>query len=248
MKIFITGEKKLVDEYALACANKNHNVSILYNSNNQEIPQHEQIVAVKKPAKEIELAIELTNIDCSQKKTNIEMLDATLAPGALILCSTVTVNATECARWCAAPHLIAGIDAFPTLLANKLVEVAIPVQHNNLALDPAKEFFSSLEKEIAEIDDRIGMVTPRIIVQIVNEACYEVMQNVARPDNIDEVAIAGNNYPKGPFQWLDAIGADQIIAVLEALHRDSGEERYAVAPLLRKIAVAGEFWKKNKIS
>ncbi len=240
MKIFITGETRLVDEYALLCTEKGHSVSVM----GMTATGHEQIVHVKKMPKETEVAIELNNLDRGHKRRAIESIDAALAPDALLLCSTVVVPATECARWCSGSRLLAGINAIPGLLGNALVETAIPGQYNDIITERVREFFTTLGKEIACIDDRIGMITPRLIAQIVNEGCYEAMQGIADVRNIDETMTLGAGYPKGPFQWLDAIGADQIVAILDALRHDTGQERFAAAPLLRKIALAGEFWKK----
>ncbi len=84
------------------------------------------------------------------------------------------------------------------------------------------------------VEDRVGMVTPRIVTMIINEAHYTVQEGTATKKDIDLGMKLGTNYPYGPFEWCDLIGVQQVYEILEALYEDSKEERYKVAPLLKK--------------
>lgn len=84
------------------------------------------------------------------------------------------------------------------------------------------------------VDDRIGLVTPRIVLMIINEAFYTVMEGTASKEDIDQGMKLGTNYPFGPFEWCEKIGISQVYETLEAIYEDTKEERYKIAPLLKK--------------
>ena len=91
-----------------------------------------------------------------------------------------------------------------------------------------------LGTEITLVDDRVGMVTPRIIAMIINEAYYTVQEGTASKADIDTGMKLGTNYPMGPFEWVQKWGLTNIYELLEALYLDSKDERYKICPLLKK--------------
>jgi 3-hydroxybutyryl-CoA dehydrogenase len=245
-KIYIIGETSLVNEYAELCARNGHSVAYQYTKDELHSPgiKQKNIIRANTPTKNTAIALELTNCDQVQKKKNIQMLDKLLLPSTALLCSTITTTATECAHWLKKTRVCIGISAFPTLISNKLIELSIPAHHTDKGIPEIQAFFASLGKESAIVDDRIGMVLPRILAQIINEAMIVSTQQLALPATIDTAMKLGADYPHGPIEWLGTITAPQVVAVLDALHHDTGDERYAAVPLLRKMAAAGEFWKK----
>jgi 3-hydroxybutyryl-CoA dehydrogenase len=80
-------------------------------------------------------------------------------------------------------------------------------------------------------------VLGRIVCQLVNEACFAVGEGVGSEQDVDDGMVLGLNHPRGPFAWLEAIGAPHVLAVLDALRAELGEERYRAAPLLRRLAI-----------
>jgi 3-hydroxybutyryl-CoA dehydrogenase len=188
------------------------------------------------------IAIELTNIDISTKKRNLQALDKNLSSSTIILTSSVTVTATEQATWIKHPQRLSGICALPGLLNTKLIEAAPTVHTERAFISQAQEFFMQLGKEVAVVQDRVGMVMPRILCMLINEASFAVMDGIATPNDIDTAMKLGTNYPFGPIEWADRIGMPQVLAVLEAIHRDLGEERYRIAPLLRQLATGTKWW------
>ena len=103
-----------------------------------------------------------------------------------------------------------------------------------------------MKKETAMVQDSVGMVMPRILCQIINEALFTAQNDVASPNDIDEAMKHGTNYPRGPIAWGEMIGFPNVVAVLDALYDNHHEERYRVAPLLRQMAIAGVFWKTKE--
>ena len=123
-----------------------------------------------------------------------------------------------------------GIAGDPTFLERPLLEVS--EHHNNRA--DARKLFSQLGIEATLVDDRVGLVTPRIISMIINEAYYTVMEGTATREDIDTGMKLGTNYPMGPFEWAEKWGIINIYELLEAMYLDSKDERYKICPLLKQ--------------
>src|ERR1041385_6208584 len=126
---------------------------------------------------------------------------------------------------------IVGVPMLPNHFASqKHLEYSLPLQARHSA-DSVLTFFSTLGKTGEQIQDCIGGVFPRTLAMIVNEAAFAVQESVATAVDIDVAMKLGTNYPKGPLAWCDEIGASVFVAILEALAREYGPERYRVAAL-----------------
>jgi len=193
------------------------------------------------------VAIELTNIDISRKKKNIEKLAKVLPETAPILTSSITITATEQSAWITGKHRLVGIAALPTFLDKPLVEVAPTIYTPKETLDVVTRLFRTIDKEIEIVQDRVGMVLPRILCQVINEAAFAITEDVAAPDDIDKALTLGMNFPLGPIKWAEQIGLDQVYAVLAALRTDLQEERYRIAPILKQMASTDIWWKQPTV-
>jgi 3-hydroxybutyryl-CoA dehydrogenase len=131
-----------------------------------------------------------------------------------------------------------GFVALPDLPRARVVEVVgRRPEVDDRALAAAGEYFAGLGKHVERVlADRPGLVLGRIVCQVVNEAHFAVGQGVATPSDVDTAMRLGFNYPRGPFEWAEAIGPARVVSVLDALRSELGEERYRVAPLLRRAA------------
>jgi len=107
-------------------------------------------------------------------------------------------------------HRLVGIAALPTLIRNSVIEVSPTVYTSESAVDVARKFFISLKKEIAVVQDRVGMVLPRILCQIINEAMFAVQQDVALPKDIDTAMRLGMNYPSVRLSGGKESGFNQV--------------------------------------
>jgi 3-hydroxybutyryl-CoA dehydrogenase len=96
-----------------------------------------------------------------------------------------------------------------------------------------------------EVNDYPGFVSNRVLMPMINEAVYCVMEGVATPDAVDTVMKLGMNHPLGPLALADLIGLDVCLAILEVLHRGLGDDKYRPCPLLRKMVAAGRLGRKS---
>jgi 3-hydroxybutyryl-CoA dehydrogenase len=130
----------------------------------------------------------------------------------------------------------AGFHAVPPLDGTALVELTRTATTTAVAVERTEAFFTSLGRHVEWVQDAPGLVLGRIVCQLVNEACFAAGEGVGTPADVDDGMVLGLNHPRGPFAWLDAIGLPHVLAVLDALHVELGEERYRAAPMLRRLA------------
>lgn len=124
-----------------------------------------------------------------------------------------------------------GFAGIPGFINRDIWEISSLKGQNTKALSP---MLSSFNIEPIPVDDRVGMVTPRVVAMIINEAYYTVMEGTAEKEDIDIAMQLGTNYPGGPFQWLENIGIAHVYELLDALYEDTREERYKICPLLKQ--------------
>jgi 3-hydroxybutyryl-CoA dehydrogenase len=229
--VCLVGDERLVKEYSAAFQEKGIAVQELKN-----------LASLKTSAKKITAALELTIGATEQKRKNLQALDEALPPNVPIVSNALTETILSQSHRMKHRHRFVGIAAFPTLLSNQLVELSPSLHTAKETADTVKALFESVKKETAMVQDAVGMVMPRILCQIINEALFTVQNDVATPKDIDEAMKYGTNYPHGPIAWGELIGFSNVVAVLDALYHQHHEERYKVAPLLRQMAIAGVFW------
>jgi len=146
----------------------------------------------------------------------------------LLLCARASLAAQE------GDGPAAGFHALPPLEASSLVELTRGPFTSRLAADRAEAFFAALGKHTAWVGDAPGLVLGRIVCQLVNEAAFALGEGVGSVEDIDDGMVLGMNHPRGPLEWCDLVGIDHVTEVLAALHEETGEERYRMAPELRR--------------
>lgn len=184
------------------------------------------------------LVIETCAGDEAKKKAIIQRLDAA-SPSSIILTSCLGFSATRIASWTAKPERVVGFAALYPLKDKKVVELSAGIRTQTQALQETEAFFRALEKEPVRVKDAPGLIFARILSLIINEAARSLDEGVAPAEEIDTAMRLGVNYPLGPLRWADRIGLDEVLAVLEGLQRETGDDRYRPAPLLSKMVLAG---------
>jgi 3-hydroxybutyryl-CoA dehydrogenase len=162
----------------------------------------------------------------------IEM-DRILPHNLPLFCQCAQVTLEKAATWAHHPERLVGFDGLFLSTGKAATLVASPDLNPDVRRD-AEAFIHSLGRHAVWIQDSPGLVLPRIVSMLANEAAFAVAENVTDPETIDQAMQLGANYPEGPLVWARKIGLSKIIAVLDHLKAEYGEERYRCSPLLRR--------------
>jgi 3-hydroxybutyryl-CoA dehydrogenase len=200
---------------------------------------------IKSHEKNVDVVIETTNLPLDKKKEFLQKIESFISNDTLILSTCLAISATETASWLKHPSRLIGFAAFAPWDNAQLIEIAPALQTDSIYIEKAKYFLRLLGKDIEVVEDEVGLVFPRILSLIINEAAFALTEGIAKKEDIDSAMMKGTNYPMGPLAWADQIGIDDVYAVLTGLYKNLGEERYRPAPILRKMVHAGWLGKKT---
>ena len=172
-------------------------------------------------------------------------LDRHADPGAVLATNTSSISITEIAgRTSRADHVI-GMHFMNPVPVMQLVEVIRGLATSDATMQRVLGWSRTIGKTPVEVNDYPGFVANRILMPMINEAIYCVMEGVGTPEAVDTVMKLGMNHPMGPLALADFIGLDTCLAILEVLHDGLGDPKYRPAPLLRKYVAAGWLGKKS---
>ncbi len=239
VQVLLIGEPPLTDELAGLCRNAGLQAS-LHRSGAAAAPE---TIAAK--AQAASFALDVICADVDAKQDLVRLLDNSLPADALLLTACLPVTATQAAAWTAHRGRVVGFGALPPLAKNSLVELALPLQGQDGALARPRAFFDRLGLQTAVVRDTPGLVLPRVVCCLVNEAAYAITERVAEPSDIDTAMKLGANYPRGPLEWADIIGLDVVLGVLTGLHQETGDDHFRPAPLLKQLVRAGRLGKRT---
>ncbi|CAG0928617.1 3-hydroxybutyryl-CoA dehydrogenase [Thermoflexales bacterium] len=241
-KIVIAGESPLVEDLAALCVDAGYEVSMYLI---EDLIDSGALRRLSDDAKKAQLAIDVVVESLDTKRDLIRTLDQALPADAPLITAALSVTATQVGAWASQADWVVGFGALSPLKHGNLIELAPGLQTDPSTLGKVQKFFTGLGLETAVVEDSVGLVLPRIVCCLVNEAAYALMENVAQPHDIDTAMKLGTNYPLGPLEWGDLIGLDVVLAVLRGLYDEYGDDRYRPAPLLKQMVRAGRLGKKN---
>lgn len=189
---------------------------------------------------EVDLLIEMHHQDAAQKQAVLETAGRLVTAAGLICSSALNASATAAGAWSGRPQQTVGCAFFPAFEQQEnIVELAAGLGTSSQTLDAAVSFWSELGLIPVIVGDGVGLVRGRVICCLINEALSAVQSGLAAPEDIDTAMQLGTGYPQGPLAWGEALGFDTVLAVMNALYEEWGEDRYRPAPLLKHLVLAG---------
>jgi 3-hydroxybutyryl-CoA dehydrogenase len=238
----LIGEIPFVDQLAPLCIDAGYAVST---HRVEDALESGGLDRVRREAGRAGVAVDVVSASLDAKRTIVSALDAALPPEALLLASALSSTATHAGSWTQMPNRMVGFAALPPVARGGTIEVAAGLRSDPSMVDRAGEFFASLGMDTAIVKDSVGLVLPRIVCGLVNEAAIALAEGVAEPGDIDLAMQLGTNYPRGPLEWGDLIGLDVVLAVLRGLHEETGDDRYRPATIIRQYVRAGWLGEKT---
>jgi 3-hydroxybutyryl-CoA dehydrogenase len=192
-----------------------------------------------------DLAIEAVTETLEVKTEVFQALDEQLEDGAILASNTSSISITELGGHTGRPDKFIGMHFFNPVPVMKLVEVIRGIETSDETYEAVHELAERLGKEPVEVQDYPGFVSNRILVPMINEAVYCLMEGVAGPEEVDTVMKLGMGHPMGPLELADFVGIDVCLSVMEVLHEGLGDDKYRPCPLLKRYVAAGRLGRKS---
>ncbi len=195
---------------------------------------------------EADIVIEAATENIDLKKEIFRTIDKVCTPDTLLGTNTSSISITEIAAVTTRPDWVIGVHFMNPVPMMKLVEVICGYKTSEGTLEKILDYVNTLGKTPVQCNDYPGFVANRILMPMINEAIYALMEGVATKEAIDEIMKLGMGHPKGPLALADLIGLDVCLAIMEVLYRELGDCKYRPCPLLKKMVAAGMLGQKTK--
>ena len=200
---------------------------------------------LRRAAAGAQLVVEAATENAGIKKEIFTMLDAAAPVNAILASNTSSISITEIAAVTKRPGKVIGMHFMNPVPVMKLVEVIRGLGTTDETYAAIKSLCERIDKTPVEVHDYPGFVSNRVLLPMLNEAMYCVMEGVATPEAIDTVMKLGMNHPMGPLMLADFIGLDVCLAIMNVLHGGLGDSKYRPCPLLKKMVAAGYLGRKS---
>ena len=192
-----------------------------------------------------EFVVEAVPEQLELKREVLREADRVLRPEAILATNTSSISVTTLAAATQRPERFIGMHFMNPVPVMPLVEVIRALQTSNETFETSLKLCEKLEKKPVAVADSPGFVSNRVLMPLINEAAFCVMEGVATPESVDAVMKLGMNHPMGPLELADFIGLDVCLDVMEVLFTGFGDPKFRPCPLLRKMVSAGWLGKKS---
>jgi len=194
---------------------------------------------------EADFIIEAVVEDLEIKSKVFESMDGLARPGVILASNTSSISITKIASRTKRPDKIIGMHFMNPVPVMTLVEIVRGLATSDETYQTTKQLAESLGKTPVEVNDFPGFVSNRVLMPMINEAIYCVMEGVGTAEAVDSVMKLGMNHPMGPLTVADLIGLDVCLNIMEVLYTGFGDSKYRPCPLLRKMVDAGHLGRKT---
>jgi 3-hydroxybutyryl-CoA dehydrogenase len=194
---------------------------------------------------DVDYVVEAVIENLDVKKSIFSKLDAITRPDVILTSNTSSISITTIGAFTKRPQLVLGMHFMNPVPLMTLVELIRGQATSPEAMATATELCKTLGKIPVEAADYPGFIANRILMPMINEAIFAVMEGVGTPEAIDQVMKLGMNHPMGPLTLADFIGLDVCLAIMDVLYTGMGDPKYRACPLLRRMVAAGQLGKKS---
>jgi 3-hydroxybutyryl-CoA dehydrogenase len=192
-----------------------------------------------------DFAVEAVPEQLDLKLRVLKEADAALKPGVILASNTSSISITQLAAQTSRPEKFIGMHFMNPVPIMVLVEVIRGLATSEETFAATMSLCEKLGKKPVAVNDSPGFVSNRVLMPLINEAAFCVMEGVATPESVDAVMKLGMNHPMGPLELADFIGLDVCVDILEVLYKGFGDPKYRACPLLRKYVAAGWLGRKS---
>ena len=192
-----------------------------------------------------DFAVEAVPEQLDLKVRLLKDVDAVLKPGVILASNTSSISITQLGAQTSRPEKFIGMHFMNPVPVMALVEVIRGLATSDDTFQTTTLLCEKLEKKPVAVNDAPGFVSNRVLMPLINEAAFAVMEGVATPEAVDAVMKMGMNHPMGPLELADFIGLDVCVNILEVLQTGFGDPKYRACPLLRKYVAAGWLGRKS---
>jgi 3-hydroxybutyryl-CoA dehydrogenase len=192
-----------------------------------------------------DLVVEAVPEQLDLKVRVLKDADSVLRPGTILASNTSSISITELAAKTSRPENFIGMHFMNPVPLMVLVEVIRGLATSDATFDATMSLCERLGKKPVAVNDAPGFVSNRVLLPMINEAAFAVMEGVATPESVDAVMKTGMNHPMGPLELADFIGLDVCVDILDVLYKGFGDSKYRACPLLRKYVAAGWLGRKS---
>ena len=195
--------------------------------------------------KECDLVIEAVTENLDIKGSIFKKLDQICRKDCILSTNTSSISITEIASYTTRPQMVIGMHFMNPVPVMKLVEVIRGHLTDQKVVDAILKLAEEMGKIAVECNDYPGFVANRILMPMINESIYCLMEGVAESKAIDDIMKLGTAHPMGPLELADLIGLDVCLAIMQVLHEQLGDDKYRPCPLLRRMVAAGTIGRKS---